>query len=254
MTAAACAALLGAPTGAWAQEAQPETPQAAPQTGAPAEWMMHMLEPYVVTFLEAERLEGRRSGGEHGYLLDLQGWVGTDAGKFWAKVEGDGEFDGALEGVELQALYSRPVSPFFDLQLGVRQDLATGEPRTHAVVGVQGLAPYWFEVDAAAFVSHTGDVTARLEAEYDLLLSQRLVLQPRTELDVAFQDVEALGLGAGLSSGEAGVRLRYEFRREVAPYVGVSWRRAFGGTADAVRAGGDRVAGVALVVGMRLWH
>jgi copper resistance protein B len=229
-------------------------PQETPQTGAPAEWMMHMLEPYVVTFVEAERLEARRVEGAHGYLLDLQGWVGTDAGKFWAKVEGAGEFEEAIEEVELQALYSRPVSPFFDLQLGVRQDVATGEPRTHAVMGLQGLAPYWFEVDAAAFVSHTGDVTARLEAEYELLLSQRLVLQPRAEVDLAFQDVEALGLGAGLSGVEVDLRLRYEVRREVAPYVGVSWRQSFGGTADLARGAGERVAGVALVAGLRLWY
>ena len=249
-TTAMLVALLGTSGSVAAQERLRETPQ----TGAPSEWMMHMLEPYVVTFVEAERLEGRRTDDRYGYLLDVQGWVGTDAGKFWAKVEGDGEFDGALEDVEIQALYSRPVSPFFDLQLGLRQDLATGEPRTHAVVGVQGLAPYWFEVDAAAFVSHTGDITARLEAEYDLLLSQRLVLQPRAEIDVAFQDVEALGLGAGVSSVDAGVRLRYEFRREVAPYLGVSWGQAYGGTADVARVGGDRVAGVAVVAGLRLWR
>ena len=246
LPAVVCVALLATPGGAWAQE--------TPQTGAPAGWTMHMLEPYVVTFFEAERLEVGRTDDAHAYLLDLQGWVGTDAGKFWAKVEGDGEIDGALEEVELQALYSRPVSPFFDLQLGIRQDLATVEPRTYAVVGVQGLAPYWFEVDAAAFVSHTGDVTVRLEAEYDLLLSQRLILQPRAEIDVALQDVEALGIGSGLSWADAGLRLRYELRREVAPYVGLSWRQAFRGTAEARRTGGDRVASAALVAGVRLWY
>jgi len=228
--------------------------QETPQTGAPADWAMEMLEPQVVTFLQADRLEGSTSDGEEGYLLDLQGWVGTDTSKFWAKVEGDGVVDGQLEELQVQALYSRPISPFFDVQVGVRQDVASDENRTHAVVGIQGLAPYWFEVDAAAFVSHTGDVTARLEAEYELLFTQRLILQPRIELDAAFQDVEALGLGRGLSSAEGGLRLRYEIRREVAPYVGVSWRQVFGGTADFARAAGGRPASASVVAGLRLWY
>ena len=232
----------------------PASGQETPQTGAPAEWAMPLLEPQIVTFVQADRLEGRASEAERGYLLDLQGWVGTDASKFWAKIEGDGVVGGALEELEVQALYSRMVGSFFDLQLGVRQDVSADEPRTHAVVGVQGLAPYWFEVDAAAFVSHTGDVTARVEAEYELLFTQRLVLQPRIELNAAFQDVEALGLGAGLSSAEAGLRLRYEIRREMAPYVGISWQRAYGGTADFARAAGAGVAGAAVVAGLRLWY
>ena len=242
-----CVAALLALTGSAAA-------QEAPQTAAPAAWAGSMLDPQIFTFIQAERLEGSTSDGEEGYLLDLQGWVGTDTSKFWGKVEGDGVIGGQVEGVEIQALYSRMISPFFDLQLGVRQDVMPDVSRTQAVIGVQGLAPYWFEVDAAAFISHTGDVTARLEAEYELLFTQRLVLQPRTELNVAFQEVEALGLGAGLSSVEVGLRVRYEIRREFAPYVGVSWRQAVGGTADVARAAGERSAGTSFVAGVRLWH
>jgi copper resistance protein B len=146
------------------------------------------------------------------------------------------------------------ISPFFDLQLGVRQDLTPDAVRSHAVVGLQGLAPYWFEVDAALFLAHTGDLTARVEAEYELLLTQRLVLQPRTEVRAAFQDVEDLGVGAGLSSAELGLRLRYEITRRVAPYVGVSWHRAFGRTADTARSGGRDAGSRAVVAGLRLWH
>ena len=242
--ALACAAVLLAAGTAAAQE--------TPQTGAPAEWAMPMVEPQVFTFVQADRLEGRTSDGGEGYLLDLQGWVGTDSSKFWGKVEGNGVIGGQVEGVEIQALYSRMISPFFDLQLGVRQDVMPDVSRTQAVIGVQGLAPYWFEVDAAAFISHTGDVTARLEAEYELLFTQRLVLQPRTELNVAFQEVEVLGLEAGLSSAEVGLRVRYEIRREFAPYVGVSWRQAVGATADFARAAGERSAGTSFVAGVRL--
>ena len=243
----ACAAMVLAVAGS-------SVAQETPQTGAPAEWAMPMVEPQIVTFVQADRLEGRTSDGEEGYLLDLQSWVGTDTSKFWGKVEGDGVVDGPLDALEVQALYSRMISPFFDLQVGLRQDVTPDVSRTHAVVGVQGLVPYWFEVDAAVFVSHTGDVTARLEAEYELLFSQRLVLQPRTEVNVAFQEIEALGIGSGLSSAEVGLRLRYEIRREVAPYIGVSWRRATGGTADFTRAAGGRSAGTSFVAGLRLWY
>ena len=228
--------------------------QETPQTGAPVEWAGSMLDPQVFTFVQAERLEGRTSGGEKGYLLDLQGWVGTDTSKFWGKAEGEGVIGGQVEGVEVQALYSRMISPFFDLQLGVRQDIASDVSRTHVVIGVQGLAPYWFEVEAAAFISHTGDVTARLETEYELLLTQRLVLQPRTALDFAFQEVEALGLGGGLSSAEAGLRLRYEIRREFAPYIGVSWRKVVGGTVDGPRSAGQRPSEMSFLAGVRMWY
>ena len=222
--------------------------QEAPQTGAPIEWAGPMLDPQILAFIQAERLEGRSSGGEESYLFDLQGWVGTDTSKFWGKVEGAGVVGGQVEAVEVQALYSRMFSPFFDLQVGLRQDVTSDVLRTHAVVGMQGLAPYWFEVDAAAFVSHAGDVTARLEAEYELLFTQRLILRSRTMLDFAFQEIEALRIGAGLSSVEAGLRLRYEVRREFAPYVGVSWQRAVGGTA------GEGTAAMSFVAGLRLWY
>ena len=228
--------------------------QETPQTGAPVEWAGSMLDSKVFTFVQAERLEGHTSGGEKGYLLDLQGWVGTDTSKFWGKAEGEGVIGWQVEDVEVQALYSRMISPFFDLQLGVRQDIASDVSRTHVVIGVQGLAPYWFEVEAAAFISHTGDVTARLETEYELLFTQRLVLQPRTALDFAFQEVEALGLGAGLSSAEAGLRLRYEIRREFAPYIGVSWWKVVGGTVDGPRSAGQRPSGMSLLAGVRMWY
>ena len=234
--------------------ARPAAGQETPQTGAPAEWPMDFPDAQVLTFVEADRLEARLDDGDEGLLLDAQGWIGTDAGKLWWKAEGDGRTGGGVESAEIQALYSRMITPFFDLQLGVRQDLAPDAVRTHAVVGIQGLAPYWFEVDAALFLAHTGDVTARVEAEYDLLLTQRLVLQPRTEVRGAFQDVDDLGIGAGLSSAELGLRLRYEITRRVAPYVGVSWHRRFGGTAEAARAGGQDAGSRAVVAGIRLWH
>jgi len=206
----------------------------------------------------ADRLEARVRDGHDGYVWDAQGWWGGDYDKLWLKTEGHGAFGDALERAEFQALWSHAVAPFFDLQTGVRYDIRphsgrTGPDRAHAVLGVQGLAPYWFEVDAALFLSEKGDLTARLEAEHDMRLTNRLILQPRAEVDLAAQDVPELGIGAGLSALEAGVRLRYEVVPEFAPYVGVEYQRLFGDTRDLARARDEDTGGWALVLGVRAW-
>jgi copper resistance protein B len=200
-----------------------------------------------------DRLEWRSGGGRDFYEWDVNAWIGRDLGRFWFKSSGEGAFDGHFEGAELQALYSRPIGPFFDLQGGVRQDVGPGPDRTHLAIGVQGLAPYWFEVEAFAFLSTKGDITARIEAEYDQYITQRLILQPRIEADFSLQRVPEIGLGAGLTSAEAGLRLRYEIVPEFAPYVGLVHERRFGGTADFARAAGEDVGGWRLVAGLRAW-
>lgn len=121
------------------------------------------------------------------------------------------------------------------------------------MVGFTGLAPYWFEVEPALFVSENGDVSARLSATYDALLTQRLVLQPRLDVNVALQDVPKFGVGSGFNNVELGLRLRYEIKREFAPYVGVTWSRQLGATADLARGTGAKVDEVRLVAGVRLW-
>lgn len=206
----------------------------------------------IYTLVLVDRLEYQTAEGHDILLWDAQGWLGGDYDKLWLKTEGE-RARGDLEEAELQALYSRAVAPFWDLQLGVKHDFAPHPARTSGVIGIQGLARYWFEVDAAAFVSEDGDVSARVEAEYDLLLTQRLVLQPRAELNFAIQDVDELGIGSGLSTAELGLRLRYEIKREVAPYVGVSWSRKVGETARFARAEGEDAGVVSLVAGLRLW-
>jgi len=206
------------------------------------------------TALIIDRLEAGFGDGGDTYLWDVQGWSGGDINRFWWKSEGEGEFGGALEQAELQALYSRAVTPFWDVQAGVRQDFRPdGDDTTHLVLGLQGLAPYWFEIDAAAFLSTKGDLTARVEAEYDQRLTQRLILQPRLEIDASASDIPELEIGAGLSSIEAGVRLRYEFRKEFAPYVGVEWSRALGNTADYIEARGGEAEVTRVVVGLKAW-
>ncbi len=169
------------------------------------------------------------------------------------KTEIEGDFGRSPEQAEIQALWSHAIDPWFNLQGGVRYDFRPDPERAHLVLGIEGLAPYWFEIDAAAFLSDKGDVTARLEVEYDQRLTQKLILQPRVEFDLSAQDAPEIGLGSGLSNAEAGLRLRYEFVPEFAPYIGVAYDRAFGGTADFRRADGDDVGGWSFLVGVRTW-
>lgn len=206
-------------------------------------------------FLQADRFELQSNEDPSALLWDGQGWVGGDYNRFWLKTEGEYVGESAeWEEAEIQGLYSRPISPYFDFQAGVRQDLQPGARRTFGVVGIQGLAPYWFEVDTALFFSHEGDVSARIETEYEMSLTQRLILQPRAEFDFAFQEVAQMGIGSGLSTFELGARLRYEFKREFAPYVGVSWVRAAGATADFLRQDGRSPGSLSVVAGLRLWY
>lgn len=201
-----------------------------------------------------ERLEARlpAEGGEDAYLWDAQAFYGGDINRLVLKTEGEGAFGGSVEEAELQALYSRAIGPFFDLQAGVRFD-PEPDTRSHLVVGVQGLAPYMFEIDAALFLSDRGDLTARVEGEYDQLITQRLILQPRVEVEFAAQDVPERGLAAGITAIAPGLRLRYEFAREFAPYLGIEYEARLGGTADIARSAGEDPDGLRLIVGLRTW-
>lgn len=201
-----------------------------------------------------ERLEARfpTAGGDTGYVWDAQGWYGGDINRFVIKTEGEGEFGGDLEDAEIQALYSRAIGPFFDLQAGMRFD---PEPETtgHLVVGVQGLAPYMFHVDGALFLSDQGDLTARIEGEYDQRITQQLILQPRIEAEFSAQTVAERDIGAGITKIEPGLRLRYEFVPEFAPYIGIEYEAKLGETADIARAAGEDPDGLKLIVGLRAW-
>jgi copper resistance protein B len=191
--------------------------------------------------------------GNDGYRWEAEAWVGGDINRLWLKSEGEGRFGDRVESAEVQALYSRALDPYWNLQAGVRQDLGPGPRRTYAVLGIEGLAPYWFETEASLFLSNKGDVLARAGGYYDQRITQNLVLQPRAELNFAFQDVPENDIGSGLSTAELGLRLRYERIREFAPYVGVSWERKIGRTADFARARGEDTGGANFVVGIRAW-
>ena len=201
-----------------------------------------------------ERLEYQSREGDPAVAWEGQGWIGGDLRKLWIKTEGDYDLDrGRFEEAEAQGLFSRAISPFWELQAGVRHDLRPGPSRTYGVLGVQGLAPYWFELDGALFLSERGDLSLRIEAEYELRLTQRLLLQPRLEMNAAFSGDRAIGIGSGLSSAAAGLRLRYEFAREFAPYLGVRWANQFGDTRSLSEAAGEDARRLSWVAGLRFW-
>jgi len=191
------------------------------------------------------------AGGD-GYRWEGQAWFGGDIDRFVVKSEGEGGRDG-VDRAEVQGLFSRALGPYFNVQAGIRQDLRPRPARTYATVGFEGLAPYWFEVSGALFLSNKGDLLGRLESYYDQRITQRVILQPRVELNLAAQDVRETGTAAGLSDAELALRLRYEVTRQFAPYVGVSYDRKFGAAADFARRAGERAEETRVVVGVRAW-
>lgn len=205
--------------------------------------------------LLGERFEYARDAGRDSYQWEAQAWLGYDRDKLWLKTEGHYDADAnSTERMEWQALYSRAIAPFWDVQLGLRHDSGAYATRNYAVVGLQGLAPYWFELDMAVFLSERGDFSARAEAEYELRFSQRLLLQPRVEVNLQGSDDPEAGVGQGLSEASIGLRLRYEWRREFAPYLGLEWVRAFGDTADLLQRDGLAREESRVVAGLRFWY
>lgn len=219
----------------------------------PSDWPKPVVDSEPFGYALIDRLEYRAQPGKDLGLWDLQGWFGGDYDKIWVKTEGEREAGGRTENAEAQALYARRITPYWHLQVGVRREMKPGPARDTGVVAVQGLAPYWFDVEAMAFVS-SGRLSGRVEAEYDQLLTQRLVLQPRAELVFASSAEPDRGVGKGLNHIEAGLRLRYEVRREFAPYIGVNWTRLFGETADLARAEGRDVNETSFLIGVRAWY
>lgn len=202
----------------------------------------------------ADRFEYQTREGNEVLLWDVQAWIGRDYNKLWFKSEGTRLLEeDDFEEAEVELLYSRNIATYWDLQAGVRHDFEPNPERTFAALGIQGLAPQWFEVDATAYLSEDGDLSASIEVEYHLLLSQRLVLQPRFETGIALQEVEEFGVGQGINDIELGVRLRYEIRREFAPYIGFSWSRKLGETADLAEAEGEEIDVASFVAGVRFW-
>lgn len=186
------------------------------------------------------------------FAWEVLGWVGTDLNRFWFRSEGE-LFDSNLESGDIELLYGRAVARWWDAVVGIRHDFGEGPSRTFAAFGLMGLAPYMFEVEATAYIGEGGQTGLGVEAEYEMLFTNRLIAQWLVEAEAWGRDDPRRGIGSGLSTVEAGVRLRYEIDRQFAPYIGIVRERAFGGTADLRRAGGVDIDDTRVVAGVRIW-
>ena len=202
--------------------------------------------------LMIDKLEWRAAEGENPLVWEADAWVGKDLNKLWFKTEGEYR-DGETEAAYVEALYSRAVSPYWDLQVGWRHDARPRPNRDWFAVGFKGLAPYWFEVDATLYGGGNQSAFARLEAEYEILLTQRLILSPEIEANIFAREDERRGIGSGLSDTELGLRLRYEIRREFAPYIGINWEKKYGDTGDFAKEEGEGTSDLQFLVGVRAW-
>jgi copper resistance protein B len=200
-----------------------------------------------------DQFEGRTSGKTTDFRWSGQGWVGTDYDKLWIKSEGFVRSNGKVDDGRHEFLYDRAISTYFDLQGGIRSDIDSSPTRNWAAFGIQGLAPLFFNVEATGYVSDQGHLAARFEASYDLLLTQQLILQPQIELNLYSKSDPARRVGAGFSDIDTGLRLRYEFSRKFAPYIGVSYDGKFGQTASFARRAGEGTGDVHFLFGIRSW-
>lgn len=208
-------------------------------------------------FVMIDHLEQAPSLSERPVLLGGQAWYGGDFNRLWMKLDAHASTRESEGDLEAQLLFSRLVSPWWDLQAGVRVDRHWGEEsrtRPHLAVAVQGLAPYWFEVESALFVDVDGHVSGTVGAAYDVLFTQSLMLEPEVSVGWAAQEVPEWGVGAGVHDLEIGARLRWEIRREIAPYVGYLWERSFGATSDMRVAAGMPYRQGSFVFGVRAWY
>jgi len=199
-----------------------------------------------------DQFEWRDSSDGDTLSWNAQGWIGKDLRKIWFKTDGE-RTGGETENAELQFLYSKALATYWDFQIGIRQDFEPSPSRTWAAIGVQGLAPYFFETDIAFFVGESGRTALRFESEYEILITQRLVLTPDIEINFYGKNDASIGVGSGLSDAEIGLRLRYEIRREFAPYFGVNWSKKFGNSADFAKINGQDISDLQLVLGLRAW-
>ncbi|WP_192985585.1 copper resistance protein B [Pseudomonas sp. EggHat1] len=204
------------------------------------------------SFFLLDQLEYQDADEGSTLAWDASGWVGGDINRVWFRSEGE-RTNGVTEDAELQLLYGRSIGPWWDVVAGVRQDFKPESPQTWAAFGIQGMALYAFEAEATAFVGENGQTAARLEGEYDILLTNRLILQPTAEMNFYGKNDPERGVGSGLANTELGLRLRYEIVRQFAPYIGVSWSRSYGNTADMVRDEGGDVDEARFVAGIRMW-
>jgi len=213
---------------------------------------MDMSDSQPLGMLKIDQLELTDGRYATGQAWDVEGWYGNDSDKLWLRSEGDADH-GRIEEGQVEALWSHAVAAFWNTQLGVRQDVGEGPHRQWAAFGIQGLAPYWFELEATGYLAPSGRTAARFRAEYELLFTQRLILQPEFELNLYGSDDPASHVGSGLSDTQLGLRLRYEVSRQFAPYIGIVWIHRYGATADYARLDGQPSLDLQFVAGVHIW-
>ncbi|MCK4864601.1 MAG: copper resistance protein B [Gammaproteobacteria bacterium] len=206
----------------------------------------------LVTKVMIDQLETRIIDGDDPLVLEAQAWIGYDLNKFVIKADVE-QVKGVTHELELQALYSRAVDPYWDFQIGIRQDQKPAPNKNWLAIGFQGVAPYWFEIDSTLFIGEKDQMGLRFAAEYEWMITQRWVLSPEIEFNIHSKDDEAVGTGSGLSDSQIGIRLRYEIKREFAPYIGVNWNNKYGNTATFARNEGKEVSSTQIVAGIRAW-
>lgn len=211
-----------------------------------------MLDNAIHSYMQLNRLETWNDTPGRGVAWEGRGWIGTDLNRAWLRTEGE-RVSNRTESANVEVLYGHSVSPWWDVVTGVRQDFKPGNGQTFAAIGVQGLAPQKFEVEATAYLGQRGQTALRFEAEYELLLTNRLILQPLVEVNAYGKDDRLRGIGSGLGTAEAGVRMRYEFTRQFAPYIGITREQAFGRTADFRREESRQRGATRFVLGFRTW-
>lgn len=250
-TAFACAILLGTAT---AMAQTPGTPdQPTPALSMDLSGMQPVMDNGIYAHALLDQFEGRWSGRNQEFRYDGQAWVGTDMNKLWLKSEGFVTPDGRFSDGQHEILYDRPISSYFDLQAGLRVDLDSAVSRTWAAFGVQGLSLYFFDLEATGYVSDDGHFAARIVASYDLLITQRLILQPEAELNFYSKSDVARGTGSGFSDIDTGLRLRYEISRKFAPYIGVAYTGRFFQSASYAQTEGLAPNDLRFVFGVRTW-
>ncbi len=231
-------------TAAVADSAASNTASSAP-FGSP-------IEPQVYHHVIMNQLEGR-FGSDSSFRWSGEAWAGTDTDKLWLKSEGEVDSHGGVSDGQQEVFYDRPITTYFDLQAGLRSDLDSKAGRTWAAFGVQGLAPYFFEISATAYVSDNGHYATKFEGSTDILITQRLILQPQIEMNFYTKNDLVRAVGSGFSDLDTGLRLRYEFTRKFAPYIGLTYESKFGSSADFARTAGERTGALRFVAGVRMW-
>jgi len=248
-----CVVSLLSTSAAYAQQSMPNAPE--PASAHHAGWPPAVKDNIVFAHVLADQLEGRASASGNELRWDAQGWVGTDMNRLWIKSEGFAG-NGAVSDGDHEFLYDRPIprTRYFDAQAGVRADVDSGPTRVWAAVGVEGLAPYFFDLEPTFYVRDGGHMAGRINGSWDLFITQRWVVQPQAELNFYSKDDPARQIGSGFSDIDTGVRLRYVLTRKFNPYIGWAYDGKYGGSARYTRQSGEATSNSSFVFGLRVWY